>query len=903
VEPERWRQVDRLFQLALSREAEQRRTFLDAACDGDPDLRREVEALLAADAESLSLLDEPGGFGLFAASGLGREVCEGDRLGPYRVERKIGEGGMSVVYLARRDDERYERQVAIKLLRQPLAGPRLLARFRTECRILATLDHRNIARLYDAGGLEGGVPYVVMELVDGERIDDYCRRRNLPLAERLRLFRQILAAVGYAHQHLVVHRDLKPQNILVTADGVVKLLDFGIAKLLDEGRAATGSEATLTWLQPMTPQYASPEQLRGGQITAASDVYSLGVLLYQLLAGRHPYRLEGLAGEEVVRALWDRKAPPRPSAVVEGQGAGRALSGDLDAIVLMAMRQEPERRYASVEQLADDLDRHLTARPVRARKSTLLYRAGKFVGRNAWALAAAAAVVALLAGFAVSMAVQSRRVRQQRDRAEQVLGFFTDLFEVANPEKSVGESLTVRELLDRGAERAGRELARSPEVEATMLDTIGNLYTGLGLYERAEDLVGQGLELRRQRLGESDPEVGTSLHHLARVAFEQGDYERSETLYLRALAVRRRLGMGDPAVAETLRGLGSVRSARGDLAGAEPPFREALAICRAAFAGADRRTARALSDLGEFLRRAGRLAEVEPYLLEGLAMRRQIFGDRHPEVAASLRVLGGLYFDLGRYGDAERVYRESLRLRKEIWGDRHPLVIESLGDLAQDLDAQNQPDEVDEAEQLYREAIALQRQLLPPDHPQLAVSLNNLAAVLLKKKDYPQAEVLFREAYRMQLAAFGPDNPAVAQVQFSLAFVLQVQRKLAEAETYYRRSLAGFDKAMPPGHHYRAYPRVGLGRLLLDVGRPAECEPLLREALALLTAALPADHWRTAEARSVLGGCLVALGRLEEAETLLPGSYETLRAKLGDEQMRTVRAREWLAGLRRAQGR
>ncbi len=426
---ERWQQIEELFQLALEREAKERSAFLDEACTGDADLRREVESLLLYDENASSFMETPA---FDAASELlgdnQAESMAGRAIGPYKVTREIGHGGMGAVYLAVRDDDEYQKQVAIKLVKRGMDTDGILRRFRNERQILANLDHQNIAKLLDGGTTDDGLSYFIMDHVEGLPIDVYCDSHKLPTVERLKLFRTVCSAVQYAHHHDVVHRDLKPGNILVTAEGVPKLLDFGIAKVLNPEPPFQTVEST--GLRPMTPDYASPEQVRGGTITPASDVYSLGVLLYELLTGHRPYRVKGRTPQEIERVICEED-PEKPSAAISGieeapradgttritltpelvsatrdgqpEKLRRLLVGDLDNIVLMALRKEPERRYPSVEQFSEDIHRYLEGLPVLARKDTLWYRSAKFIKRNKASVisAALASMVLLLVGVGV----------------------------------------------------------------------------------------------------------------------------------------------------------------------------------------------------------------------------------------------------------------------------------------------------------------------------------------------------------------------------------------------------------------------------------------------------------------------------------------------------------------------
>ena len=443
--PERWRRVEELVHSSLERAPEEWGSFLDEACGGDTGLRAEVESLLEQREAAQDFIERPAF--VFAADALADDVgesLEGRRIGPYKVIREIGRGGMGTVYLGRRADEAYQREVAIKLIKRGMDTEFVLRRFRRERRILASLDHPNVARLLDGGTTDDGLPYFVMEYVEGAPINDYADARKLSTPQRLRLFRTVCAAVQYAHQNLIIHRDLKPSNVLVTAEGVPKLLDFGIAKLLDPEDEDAGAH-TVTEFGVMTPEYASPEQVQGLQVTTATDVYSLGVILYELLAGHRPYRVKSHKRDEIARAVCEQE-PERPSAAISRTGdppkAGgsstraitpetvsrardtqpdklrRRLAGDLDNIVLMAMRKEASRRYASVGQFSDDLRRHLEGLPVIARKDTFRYRSGKFVRRNRVGVAAAALVLLSLMGGIIATVWQARRAEANQARAE-----------------------------------------------------------------------------------------------------------------------------------------------------------------------------------------------------------------------------------------------------------------------------------------------------------------------------------------------------------------------------------------------------------------------------------------------------------------------------------------------------
>ena len=573
-------------------------------------------------------------------------------IGPYRLLSEIGRGGMGSVFSAARGDGEYQQRVAIKLIR-PGPGSRSMARrFRSERQILANLDHPHIARLLDGGTTGDGRPYFVMELIEGTRIDEYCDRRRSTVSERLELFEGVCSAVAYAHRNLVVHRDLKPGNILVTADGSPKLLDFGIAKLLDPAALPHTIERTRSGLAPMTPPYASPEQILGQPITTASDVYSMGVLLYKLLTGRLPFEPGGLTPLEDLA-----REPPRPSAAVmlpaEGTAGGepsvrisylrrrslqqlrRRLAGDLDNIVLKALRREPERRYSSVERLAADLRRHLDGLPVQVRGASLRYRTGKFLHRHRLVVAAASVVLALIVGSAVQITRQRNLAEQQRDRAERVSEALIDLFENLDPNETAGNGITAREILDRGVENAALELRDQPRTQAAVQTAIGKVYRNLGLYDQARQLLESSLKQRRELLGAEHLEVAESQHELAIIYNIQGN-PRAEDLHQRALETRRKLlGMDHVEVARSLLDLGNhqlylLRPTR-----ALPYLEQALSI------GEERLEPAEVATVMESIA-AARMMNQEPeaaapFFQRALDVLRSTLGPEHPRLAYTLQ--------------------------------------------------------------------------------------------------------------------------------------------------------------------------------------------------------------------------------------------------------------------------
>jgi len=895
IEAERWREVDRIFEAVLDRPPGERTAFLDAACAADPELRREVERLLAADAREAVFLDRPAGevFGLTE-----EDRGERSRLGPYRLLRAIGRGGMGAVYLAVRDDEQYERLVAVKILRSGLEDTELRHRFLAERQILARLEHPDIARLYDGGTTEDGRPYLVMELIEGVPVDEYCDLRRLTVEQRLGLFRRICAAVQYAHQNLLVHRDLKPANILVTPGGEPKLLDFGIAKQLEP--AAETDALTRTGLRVMTPSYASPEQVKGEAITTASDVYSLGVLLYELLAGRNPYQVAADAPPYEIERAINEQEPEKPSTALLRAGTPppeeiaaarssrpaslrRRLAGDLDTIVLTALRKEPSRRYESVARLSADLDRHLQDLPVSARPDTLRYRARKLVRRHRTAVAAASAVVLLVAGLVVSLFLQGRQTARERDKARYALSFLVDTFKHADPYPTKGDALTARAILDQGADSISRQLAGQPDVQAAVMDAIGEVDLGLGRYDAAEPLLTRSLALRRRRFGPGSLETAESLEHLAELRRERSDWAGAESLLRQALAIRRRRqGDGDLAVARTLNELGKILAEKSvspqDAPEIEALHQEALTIARGSEGPEGLTVADSLLALADLQRAQGHYARAESLLREGLAIEEKALGDRDPRLWRERSQLGGILIEAGKLKEAEAVYRQCLNVQRRILGREHPDVASSLSGLAVALQLQSR---YAEAEALEREMLALARAHYGPTHWRVAEAMCTLAASLTGQSRRNEAIPLYEEALEIRRRTLGEKHWAVGQVLLLLAELHRHDKKFSTALGLARQAYDVFAAGEGPDHPYTAHALLEIGKDYVEQGRFAEAESPLRRCLEIRQKKLEARHPDLAKAQVALARSLSGQGRDDEAALLLRAARATFLGLYG----------------------
>jgi serine/threonine-protein kinase len=893
MEAERWREVDRLFAAALDWPPEERAVSLEKACQGDPDLRAEVERLLSVDERLGGFLEQPAVPSWTVAG----ESDEDGPLGPYRLLRRLGSGGSGTVYLARRDDEQYKRLVAIKILRSGLEGTEIYHRFLAERQILARLEHPNIARLYDGGSTPDGRPYLVMELVEGLPVDVYCDRHRLSIDRRLELFRGICGAIQYAHQNLLVHRDIKPLNILVTADGEPKLLDFGIAKQL----AAEGEESgaqTRTGLRLMTPSFASPEQVRGEAVTTASDVYSLGVLLYELLVGRSPYRLSTGLPHEIETAICEQE-PERPSqALVRAAGvepevpAGkvaaardarvpalvRRLAGDLDNIVLKALRKEAPRRYPSAAALSQDVENHLLNLPVAARPDTLAYRTRMFVRRHRAAVLAAAAVLALVAGFLVSLVLQGRQLARERDKANYALTFLVDTFQQADPFHTRGERLSARDILDRGAGRVSRELAGQPDVQAALMDAIGRVDLGLGRLDQAAPLLEGALAARRKALGPTSLEVAQSLDHVAAVRFQRSDFKGSEQLLRQSLALKRGLpGDHGVEVARTLNQLGDTLARQGAPKTAEPLHREALAAARRAEGREGPAVAASLIALASRLDEQANYPAAEAMLQQGLAMESRLLGEQNADVISHRQALSGLLTNQGKFKEAEAVVRHTIEVERKIVSEG-PDLAELYNNLAVALTGERR---FAEAEALYRRSLAIFRTAYGDSDYRVAETLGNLGGSLEGEKKYEEAVGAHQQALEIRRRLYGPKGPEVGH---SLLHLAKAQRELGRpgvSATLAQQAVANLEAAFGPQHPYAAYAHMALGLALLDQGKAEAAESHLRQSVMVLTKSLPSVHPQLALGKVELATCLARLGRLDEADALLRESLPRLQTLFG----------------------
>jgi serine/threonine-protein kinase len=894
MDRERWDRLDALFNEALGVDEARRAALLDRACAGDSALRAQVEAMLRAHDMEVPVLDR--GPEVLAGVLDGEPDPQLDRVGPYRVLRELGRGGMGVVYLAERDDADFRQLVAVKCLVPGQATPDLADRFRRERRILASLTHPNIAQLYDGGFTEGEL-YFVMEYVDGQPLDRYCDEQSLPIGQRLRLFVTVCEAVQYAHQHLIVHRDLKPGNVLVTADGHVKLLDFGIAKLLEEDSAA--QVAVTRTARVLTPEYSSPEQIRGEAVTAASDVFSLGLILFGLLTGRRAFVSEpGPLGP--MRAVIDME-PARASAIVEttnraasasgdassaiGLAAARGttpdrlrrrLRGDLDTILDRALRKEVSERYASAQALLDDVRCHIDGLPIRARPASRRYLAAKFVHRHRVGVAATAAVaLALVAGLTAAL-WQGRIAARERDlarteaaKAERVTEFLVNLFGAADPAEARGENPTAREILDRGARRIDAELAGEPAVLATVQRAIGNIYAKLGEYEQARTLIERSLETHRRVLGRDNVEAADDLYALAALPLPASAGLKRDSLYGIVIDMyRRHLGPDDPKYAHALRGRGLVLMVSDTIA-ADSLIRHAIAIFERN-PGHESDLALALNDFGLLNHTRGNYPEAERLYRRSIELQHSSVGEDHPNVLPPMSNLGWVLQLMGRFDAADSILRQTLALRRRVLGERHSLIaatLHGLGEVAFQRGAYA------EAEEHFAQALDIRRERTPANSATIADLIQRMASVSAALGRTQEADDRYAEAIRLLEDAGLDDGLAMARVVNNQAILFENAGDRVRAARSYRRAWQIYRSRLGDQHAFTAIVQSNVGHVLMLQDSLATAEPLLRESLAALRQAYSDEH-------TSVGNVLVDIGRIEMRRGATSDAENTLRRAL-----------------------
>jgi eukaryotic-like serine/threonine-protein kinase len=884
----RWERIQTLFHDAADRDGTEQQVFLKSECGEDDALMAEVVAMLEEDRRGASLLDR--GMADVADQMLGDAAPPSGGLkefGQYRTQRVLGEGGMGIVYLCERKD--LGSLVAIKVLRDAWLSPARRERFASEQRTLAQLNHPSIARLYDADTLPDGTPWFVMEYVEGLALTEYCNKYDCSIERRLQLFRQVCEAVQYAHGRAVIHRDLKPSNIFVKPDGSVRLLDFGIAKQVESLGAPISQTRTL--LRLMTPAYAAPEQIRGESAGVHTDVYSLGVILYELLAGQLPFDLSNLTPNEAASIIVDHE-PGKPSTVAKGKARTTAGASsprrrpamtittpskgewaDLDVLCLTAMHKDPQRRYRSVEALIRDIDHYLGGEPLEARPDALRYRMSKFVGRNARAVTAAALVLTLVVGlvifFTLRLATARNAALAEAARTQRIQKFMTNLFQGGDAEAGPADSLRVVTLLDRGVQGA-QSLNAEPEVQAELYETLGTLYENLGKFDQANSLLSSALAQRKALFGPDSPQVAESLVALGLLRDDQAQLPEAEQLVREGLAMsQRHLPPSHPAVARAMTALGKVLEDRGSYDAAIATLNAAIRLQSSATGAPTSELAASLYELANTHFYAGHYDTAESLNQRLLPMFRQLDGERHPRVADVLINLGAIRHDLGHYAEAEQLERQALDMVQAWYGKDSSETATDLTILARTLVFEGR---FDEAIGLLQQSLSIKERVYGKVHPSVASSLNELGNAAFKQGNYDAAEQYFTRMEDIYRAIYGEHHYLFGIALSNLANVYSARQEWPRAEKIFRQVVRLFTETQSADHINTGIARIKLGRTLLREHRDAEAEAESRAGYEILIKQMdPKASWITSARKDLV----------EEYDALKqPGKAAEFRAKL-----------------------
>lgn len=920
-------EVLRLFDEVADLSEAERHSYLKKHCP-DQAVRDRVLAMLAVDTQTEGLLDLPAAEKFAPLAGdAGAEESLPQRIGPYRISRLLGRGGMAIVYLAEREVDDFRQTVALKVVQPSRLSPQWRDRFLQERQILASMSHPHIAQLLDGGMSSEGGPYFAMEYIDGLPITQHCDRLRLDIRKRLELLIPICDAVSYAHRNLIVHRDLKPSNILIDTHGQPKLLDFGIAKLLSDA----DSSLTMTGQRAMTPDYAAPEQFSGAPVTTATDVYALGILLYELLAGRRPFDTAGKSPYELEKQIVDG-APTSfgglSSTTDEGergriaaargvswQRLVRSLAGDLENVALKAIRAEPERRYTSASALSDDLRRYLAGLPVRARADSAWYRVSKFVGRHRLGVAlGAGALVALLAstGFAIHQARQAEMAAQaatlEAQRATETRDFLASLFESARPDKSLGERLTVRELLDQGARRIDQELAGQPEIQAEMTLLMGETYGQLGLFESALPRIERSVALfpaqsekqlearlslaRLHRLMGNFEAANEQLQSLAEqetdapegirssilvergeVAREQASYEEAQTAFEAALKIDQAAGDAE-AVARDLYRLASLNVSTGNNDEALRLMEQAIAQQQSFGATTSTMFASIQHDLGVLLIQKGELERAGKTLEQARDLRERMLGDAHPDVAATVKELAVIARMQGNNERAEQFYLRALSINETMLGTDHPETANNLNSLAVFYRGIG---ENERALEFARRALAGAQVIYGSTHPTVGIMTTNVGNLLRMVGELEEAKSTIEEGLSVILATVGAEHQLAGVAENALAGTLYDLGEYEPASDRFRSALDTFSAAVGPEHPHMLQIRTGLARTLLALKQHSEAAQQFQAAAEVGEKALPSGHINTRIAWLGLARVRAEAGECASAEALFQEHIEAVR--------------------------
>ena len=829
-----------------------KRKIIEDWCGDDESLKSEVRKFLESIEDSTAYwnslfqsnqmfiskitdsYDEASDDGLLNKSTFLTEIDDNipSQIGLYEIKGRIGVGGMGEVYQASRMDERFNQNVALKLMRHGITSKSQARRFEQERSILSSLNHPNIAKLLDGGISADGRSYYVMEYVDGISITEYCKKNKSGLEERLNLFKQVCKAVQYAHSNFIVHRDLKPENLLVNSDGVVKILDFGIAKLIDESLDEQTLLQTSSGLRMYSLKYAAPEQITLDAITTATDVYALGTLLFELVTGSHPFDLKNKTLHETEYIIRNRE-PAWPSSVSTRWNS--KLQGDLDAIILKALRKEPNERYDSAQTMLDDIERFENSLPVSARHDSLIYRSRKFIKRHSLPLSFTGVILLLVFAFTLfytqRISEEKRIAELQAQKAEQVTMFLMDMFEASSPTETGGEILNAKDMLVRG-EAEAEKLEGYPEIKAQMFEVIGEIYRRLGQYDKSESLLRQSLTIRQGIYGNHHAETVGTFDKLGLLLINRGEFFAADSLLSLALSIRENhITSSDPDLAETLSNLAYARRRIGDSVNAEQLYRRSLEIREAQFGKDHPLTIENMNSLGVVLHYKAKYRETEALFREILQRRENLLAPIHPDVAISQNSLGALLMNLGDYQEADSLLNRALTVRRKLYGNNHPFVALTLNNLAI---SQIEQERFNEAANYLNEAYRIRLEQLGHNHTNTAISKFTIAKLMLETQRPDSAIQLYKEAYQTFHDNLSPDHSFTARTMVGIGSAYVAKNDLEAAKPYFEEGYRKVEAVHSETSLEHALASIQYAAYLMETGDEERADEMLKTAQATL---------------------------------------------------------------------
>ena len=857
---DRWQKIGIIFDEALKLKEPERTEFLQSACENDIEMIKEIRSLIEADQEVPEILQ---GNASDSISILNTENYKGKIIGNYRIISQIAEGGMGSVFLAERADGQFDQKVALKIIKPGMSSDEIIKRFKSERQILARLQHPNIARLLDGGLTNDNLPFFTMEYVEGEMIDVYCDKKSLSIDERLELFIKVCKAIQYAHQNLVIHRDLKPGNIIIKDDGTVKLLDFGIAKVFADDNSTERTALTKTGLHIMTPEYASPEQIRNENITTATDIYSLGLILYKLLTGEKAYEIKNYSPLELEKIICHTE-PQKPSTAVKSLKTNdkiktekvcstrntqpdklfKKLSNDLDNICMMALRKEPERRYASVEQFQLDISRYLHGKPVSARQSTIKYRTGKFISRHKVSVISAAAIFLIITFLTTFYTIQLKKerdkARTEAQKSTEVAAFLKNIFKVSDPYQARGETITARELLEKGSKKINQELSEQPDIKATMLDLIGNVYINLGLYDKSEPLLKEALNIR-EKISKNSLDEGKSMNSLVTLYLTKGEYSKAFPLLSQSLIIFDKLSEKN-----------------------------------------DEDYALLLSNMAWYYYSVGNFDRSDSLYKVVVNILVQNYGNKNELLYTTMNNLALNYHEENKYEESGKIFKETLELQKKFYGNKpHPELSTTTYNYAELLRDQGK---LNEAEKMFKSSLAMDIQLHGPEHPDVAYSLQGLASIYRIKGNFKEADKLFKKVLQMRIKFLGKEHPDVAYATYNVGLMYFTEEKYDSSKKYFESALLMHRKLNGPNHPSVAKSLNKLGIINYREAKYKKAEAQIRQSMKMMVNAMGTKNLTYSSDLMTLAFIKSALNEKDSVDILSNEAFNDARGAMATDK-------------------